>query len=118
MRRISSPSGTATATPTRERRSPTCATPSTRPRGSTGCPMHEPHLEDLASSDWSRLTVGQMWGALGEADRGGAMEQAGGGVKALERLDHPHAGLQEYVDLLARRCRGVPGDAFLRRADG
>ena len=80
--------------------------------------MHEPHLEDLASSDWSRLTVGQMWEALGEVDQGAAIEQAAGWVNAFELLDHHHARLQEYRDLIARTWRGVTADAFLREVDG
>ena len=59
-----------------------------------------------------------MWEALGEVDQGAAIEQAAGWVNAFELLDHHHARLQEYRDLIARTWRGVTADAFLREVDG
>jgi uncharacterized protein YukE len=79
--------------------------------------MHEPRLEDLSSTDWSRLTVGQMWEVLGEVDQGPAVEQAAGWVNAFELLDQHRSRLQEYRDLIAQTWRGATADAFLLEVD-
>src|SRR6266540_3837299 len=80
--------------------------------------MRNPYEEDVAGTDWSRLTVGQMWEALGDFDHEPASRQSGGWDRAFELLDYHRARLEEYRDLVAARWRGATAEAFLAEFSG
>ncbi len=80
--------------------------------------MHNPYEEDVAGTDWSRLSVGQMWAALGDFDHEPASAQSAGWDRAFELLDYHRARLEEYRDLVAARWRGETAEAFLAEFGG
>jgi hypothetical protein len=79
--------------------------------------MRNPNEEDVPWTDWSKMTVGQMWEAIGEFDRQPASEQSGGWNRAFELLDAHRARLEEYRDLVERSWRSPSADAFVRRVN-
>jgi hypothetical protein len=79
--------------------------------------MRNPYEEDVLSTDWSTMTVGQMWAAIGEFDRRPASEQSGGWNRAFELLDAHRARLEEYRDLAERSWHGPTADAFLKQVN-
>src|SRR5438045_8504290 len=108
----SSPSATDPATLTPVPRSRTCTTPSTRPRRSTGCPMHDPFGDGLSETDWSTWTIEQMWAALGDFDQQRAIQQAPGWAAAFELLEQHQSRLLEYRDAVAQTWQGTAAAAF------
>ncbi|SRR6266571_1512910 len=80
--------------------------------------MRNPREEDVSWTDWSSLTVGQMWDALGDFDHEPASEQSGGWSRAFELLDYHRARLEEYRDLVAGTWRGATANAFVAQVNG
>ena len=81
--------------------------------------MRNPYEDDLLSTDWSTMTVGQMWDAIGEFDRHPASEQSGGWNRAFERgmarlvgheIDHLEGKL--YTDRMTPGTTLVPLEEY------
>src|SRR2546430_15359402 len=75
----------------------------------------DPHEDQFAWTDWSTMTVGQMWDVLTDFDRAPATEQTAGWNRTFELLDSHRVRLEEYRDMLRRGWRGGAGEAVLGR---
>src|SRR2546430_16638958 len=75
----------------------------------------DPHEDQFAWTDWSTMTVGQMWDVLTDFDRAPATEQTAGWNRTFELLDYHRVRLEEYRDMLRRDRRGGGAGAVLAR---
>ncbi|OLB78599.1 MAG: hypothetical protein AUI14_12745 [Actinobacteria bacterium 13_2_20CM_2_71_6] len=71
----------------------------------------DPHEDQFAWTDWSTMTVGQMWDVLTDFDRAPATEQTAGWNRTFELLDYHRVRLEEYRDMLRRDWRGGAAEA-------
>ena len=77
-------------------------------------------MVDDAVTDWSTMTVEQMWSMVGDHDSTAGWTQSTGWQRTFELLDQHHGRVKQYRDDLAAKWTSTPGsaaEAFLAKVD-